>query len=818
MDLRTIMNSDSVGISNKPPPPQPTPLSPLQQTGKDPSPRRTSYPKDASPPSHPSLSNEARARPPPPPPLQPPLHSPGRSSSYGSAQSPYQHSSTSSILSGIPPPTNAQSHHSHGSQSYLPVARDSFAATSAPISHSTGSLCSPFTPQPLSSGTQHSYFSQARPQSIHSATTPSSVRSFSFPALREETGIPQPAELQQSLTYSPNRTGSQPATPLAPPSTLLSRPSPHPPRPPSSGRDVDHAHLASPWERSDQQREPKEAMLPILQTHISRQSPSLGEQPHKQYLLERDLDRQTASVSPKTVLGKMSHNSGDLGRALDRSSQVCFNSEVDRPLWQMHSVGTNNQPTQENGQAVQPLFPPTTPKASHPADSRHFSAISPPVKQNLKREMESSSQHQVTSMKPTTDESARPSGPSAFIPRKKRKRYYEPPIYAQKAPRTTGTPPAIPSGYKTTSASLPPKPPVSKRGSRGDRPITQNQALPSRPSAPDTVPMQIDTNGNAARPSTMGKPVSSLGPWEPSITGVIPHEEVTKLICDFLFQQVVMRKDIGAGPAGGAAVGSGAILEVEAKLGQLVDRNRGERVRLPVLTECIISRDDPSMRLAFETSMTLAQHRSLNNFLNETVKSSMVPGSSRIPLTYAHKKERDTFYEVSSSALPPIVQHHHNPRHKPKIRVTTDQRTGAMLARIIKCRIADLDVYSPRTNLDWRISVNLEMNYDGDINALTLASDAGPMGKQTGSRNKDRMSYRHLAYQIDLTQVATAETNAPINPQTDFEHELEIEISSAEVRRQGDLALAGDPSNQYEELIKGFVDNIRVLARAVPGR
>lgn len=51
---------------------------------------------------------------------------------------------------------------------------------------------------------------------------------------------------------------------------------------------------------------------------------------------------------------------------------------------------------------------------------------------------------------------------------------------------------------------------------------------------------------------------------------------------------------------------------------------------------------------------------------------------------------------------------------------------------------------------------------------------------------------------------------------SDFEHELEIEVSAAEIRRQGQLAMAGDPKNQYEDLIKGFVDNIRVLARAVP--
>jgi hypothetical protein len=28
--------------------------------------------------------------------------------------------------------------------------------------------------------------------------------------------------------------------------------------------------------------------------------------------------------------------------------------------------------------------------------------------------------------------------------------------------------------------------------------------------------------------------------------------------------------------------------------------------------------------------------------------------------------------------------------------------------------------------------------------------------------------------------------------------------------------MAGDPKNQYEDLVKGFVDNIRLLARVVP--
>lgn len=146
------------------------------------------------------------------------------------------------------------------------------------------------------------------------------------------------------------------------------------------------------------------------------------------------------------------------------------------------------------------------------------------------------------------------------------------------------------------------------------------------------------------------------------------------------------------------------------------------------------------------------QHRAYNNFLNETVKASMTP--PRVQLSYAHKKERDTFYEVSPEELPPVIRSNLNPRHKPKVRVTTDQNTGEVLAKIVKCRVADMDVYSPRTPFDWRVSVNLEMEYGGDIRNLPVV-DASKGGR--GERNKDRMSYRHLAYQVDLTQVARAD-------------------------------------------------------------
>ena len=94
-----------------------------------------------------------------------------------------------------------------------------------------------------------------------------------------------------------------------------------------------------------------------------------------------------------------------------------------------------------------------------------------------------------------------------------------------------------------------------------------------------------------------------LGPWEPSILNIIPSEELTRVVSDWLFEHVVLREDVGVGPAGGAA-DQGAVLEIEAKIGQLMDKNTNDRIRIPVLNECVVSHTDPNLKIAFKSSMT----------------------------------------------------------------------------------------------------------------------------------------------------------------------------------------------------------------------
>ena len=147
------------------------------------------------------------------------------------------------------------------------------------------------------------------------------------------------------------------------------------------------------------------------------------------------------------------------------------------------------------------------------------------------------------------------------------------------------------------------------------------------------------------------------------------------------------------------------------------------------------------------------QHKHLNTFLNRVLTESKRGANAengapaRMPLTYVHTHERDSFYDLPTDMydiLPPPIRQTLNPRHTVRVRVTTDP-AGQVIRKIIKTRIADRNVYSPLTMFDWRVSVNMEMPFTGDHEKLQPIAD--------GSRTKDRVSYRQTIYQVDLTQV-----------------------------------------------------------------
>ncbi|KAL4899762.1 hypothetical protein BDW74DRAFT_107489 [Aspergillus multicolor] len=763
MDLRTIMNSDAAGNSQRPPSPS-SHRSPPQLTRKPSEPVYPShdqFPSSSSSSSYPPGYPNGPAQ--QPAPLQRSQTSPDRAPSYGSLQSPYQYN---------PPGAQSQRGHSPPIAPYgASASRESFAApASYPPQHHPSHQQSAIAPQ--------------RSQSIQSVLSPYPPASHSYPRRESSPTAPQhPYPMQQ---FSPAAAqGSLPGTPRGSAAALYHHSTPSSARPHSSGRDSLSNRASSPWVGQDVQMH----MSPTAVPRPPRQDSRAFDNTPRRASAITERRESDENVSPRTAFppgirrdSVTSNDQAALSQLHDKENGISAQGSrlFDRSS---HSQSASTAPiaSQANSPPSQAFIPNDSPKAKQiPPRSSKTSSIS---------------------------ESVHNSSPQP--PKAKRRRYNEPPIYAHKSIRTKGRCPMIPN-------PLPPVPRHLRHTSQNPWLLRQQAALQAAPATkirregsvvaglPPAQPSQPSQSSQPSQLRQRSEPpkVNSLGPWEPSITGLFPYEEVTKVVCDFLFQHVV------AGPASATAQSQGTMIEVEAKLGHIIDLDRGERLRLPIMTESIITKD--RIRTNFESKMTLAQHRAMNNFLNEAVKRSMPqvnPGREQI--VYAHKKERDSFYEVSPSDLPPIIRQNLNPRHKPKVRVTTDQRTGEVLNKIVKCRIADLDVHSPATCVDWRVSVNLEMQYDGDISNLPPAD----FGRGRASdRNKDRMSYRHLAYQVDLTQVARSEPSA----KGDFDHELEIEISANVLQQQGQLAIAGDPENQYEDLVKGLVDNIRILARAVP--
>lgn len=394
---------------------------------------------------------------------------------------------------------------------------------------------------------------------------------------------------------------------------------------------------------------------------------------------------------------------------------------------------------------------------------------------------------------------------SPAIPRKTRSRRSQPPVWALSI-HTLGK--KLPSSanfvlQKRIHSHIQP----SVNG-RHESAVKTEHA--SRQASPETRRNQHTSVSQQPSAVSPPNPQDQLGPWEASITGVKPSEELSKNVADFLFIHVINNQDMQE------ITSRGIQFEIEAKLGTLIDKDTNQRVDRFVATECIL---DDNGRVAFKSSMTEAQHKSYNDFLNSIViqsdpRNPNINNANRVPVIYKHRRETDRFFELPQEMhghLPGCVRARlgHRSRNV-RVRVTYDQKTNEVLNKIIKARVADIDLHMPMCPMDCRISINLEANWEGPVEELEQL--AANKANQQPDRSKDRLSYTQGSYQIDLTQVTHA-VNGPGNSQRmDKEHELEIEMNPQVLIDQGRKALSGAP-HRYQEFVEGFVDNVRVLAR-----
>ncbi|CAE6461343.1 unnamed protein product [Rhizoctonia solani] len=304
--------------------------------------------------------------------------------------------------------------------------------------------------------------------------------------------------------------------------------------------------------------------------------------------------------------------------------------------------------------------------------------------------------------------------------------------------------------------SPPPKQPARPSGSNGQpsyKPPPVNNAPPPPPIQHGPyVPTYFNRSSNRNEPLV------------PSIINSEPLDEVAQEVCSWIeyYTQNLNPEHV----------------EIEAKLGVIIDKGSNARLGGLSLTECILPPNLP-IDTRFESNMPLQAHKHYNGLLNALV-AQVVPGQPRVK--YSHTKLVDEF---------------HGEGHE-KTRVTRDEKTGKVTACVRKKRIANLDVHSPKQGVDWRISVNLE------------EPTSNPDGKPAHTRRKDRISYTHQAFKIDLTQV-TSSHNGP----NQLLHELEVEfVNAAELlRHRARRTQLGPGANPFDDLVRVFVNNVRIMAR-----
>ncbi|KDN48271.1 hypothetical protein RSAG8_02863, partial [Rhizoctonia solani AG-8 WAC10335] len=303
--------------------------------------------------------------------------------------------------------------------------------------------------------------------------------------------------------------------------------------------------------------------------------------------------------------------------------------------------------------------------------------------------------------------------------------------------------------------SPPPKQPVRPNGSNGQ---------PSYKAPPVNHPPPPPTQHGPYMPTFFNASSNRNEPLVPSVIGSEPLDEVAQEVGSWIeyYTQNLNPEHV----------------EIEAKLGIIIDKGSNARLGALSLTECILPPNLP-IDTRFESNMPLQAHKHYNELLNKLVAQA-VPGQPRVK--YSHTKLVDEFY----------VEGHE------KTRVTRDEKTGQVAACVRKKRIADLDVHSPKQNVDWRISINLE------------EPAPNPVGNPAHTRRKDRISYTHQAFKIDLTQV-TSSHNGP----NQLLHELEVEfVNAAELLRHRARRTQLVPgANPFDDLVRVFVNNVRIMAR-----
>lgn len=288
------------------------------------------------------------------------------------------------------------------------------------------------------------------------------------------------------------------------------------------------------------------------------------------------------SVSPKTRVGSLSSNQDKVAASRHSSDARPSAPPVDAPPVQA-------PPAQALAEAERARVERAVTPAKRKLDDRSMSPRELDQQQPRPPPGETNGRNATMPEK----SSASPAAAAAAIPaRKKRSHRPQPPVWAQTL-RSLGNKLPTHANFvlqKRTDAHT-----NGKRESTGQADTLRRESTEPAAVQQPAQPSQAANPAAAPAPPVEPGPQDILGPWEASILGVKPYEEVSKAIADFLFINVVNSSDIQE------VLSRGIEFEIEAKLGTLIDKDTNHRIDRMLDSECILQ---DTGRVAFKSSMT----------------------------------------------------------------------------------------------------------------------------------------------------------------------------------------------------------------------
>lgn len=339
-------------------------------------------------------------------------------------------------------------------------------------------------------------------------------------------------------------------------------------------------------------------------------------------------------------------------------------------------------------------------------------------------------------------------------------------------------------------------------------PRPSNPSNPQQPLSP-TSPLSPNNPGRRTSTSSFATPQSPrLIRLQGADDCIFPDETPVNYMARFLAIKISELVADLIGPGGlesggfnwetGELPNGQGVLEIEGKLGTIIDKTTSSRLRLPVVTETVLASDDPtfSSTIRFDSQIPFQDHSNLYCHLSRAAdlgRSDRRPKSAEYLRSwerwgYRHVYTEDEFWSLPSEG---------RGREGGKLRVSKDSRGNIIPGSMIeKRKLCDWNVYCPQREFDWRLSVSLEKKL------ASFPPNAVPQSDRR--RKKNRVSYIHQSNQIDLTEVQTGDQPP--------HYEVEVEMIQNGFFIDNCYAwLRNKKDNGYLSLVTFFMNNIHAL-------